>query len=206
MISTEIEAIIFDYGGVLINIDYQATVDEFKKIGIYDFDAMYSQAEQSNLFNQIETGQITPDEFVQQLLRLLPKGTEPEQVVNAWNAIIKDVPKKSIKLLKALKQKGYKIYLLSNTNALHIEVANIEWNKVSVLKIEEIMNAVYYSHKVGLRKPDESIFEFVCAKHKLDVSKTLFIDDSIQHIEGAKKIGLQTYHLKNKEDIQDLFS
>jgi epoxide hydrolase-like predicted phosphatase len=206
MISTEIEAIIFDYGGVLINIDYQATVDEFKKIGIYDFDAMYSQAEQSDLFNQIETGQITPDEFVQQLLRLLPKGTEPEQVVNAWNAIIKDVPKKSIKLLKALKQKGYKIYLLSNTNALHIEVANIEWDKVSVLKIEEIMDAVYYSHIVGLRKPDESIFEFVCTKHKLDVSKTLFIDDSIQHIEGAKKIGLQTYHLKNKEDIQDLFS
>ena len=206
MISTKIEAIIFDYGGVLINIDYQATIDEFKSLGIYDFDAMYSQADQSNLFNQIETGQITPDKFVNQLLRLLPEGIKFEQVVSAWNAIIKDVPIKSIKLLTDLKAKGYKIYLLSNTNSLHIEVANNEWNKVSELKIEELMDAVYYSHEVGLRKPDQSIFEFVCAKHKLDVSKTLFIDDSIQHIEGAKKIGLQTYHLQKDEDVQDLFS
>ena len=206
MISTKIEAIIFDYGGVLINIDYQATIDEFKSLGIYDFDAMYSQADQSNLFNEIETGQITPDEFVNQLLHLLPEGIKFEQVVSAWNAIIKDVPIKSIKLLTDLKAKGYKIYLLSNTNSLHIEVANNEWNKVSELKIEELMDAVYYSHEVGLRKPDQSIFEFVCAKHKLDVSKTLFIDDSIQHIEGAKKIGLQTYHLQKYEDVQDLFS
>ena len=120
--------------------------------------------------------------------------------------MIKNVPKSSIELLIRLKNEGYKIYLLSNTNQLHIDVANKEWNKVSSLKTTEVFDGVYYSHEVKMRKPDEEIFQFVCNKHQLNPKQTLFIDDSIQHIEGAQKIGLQTIHLSEGLSLQSVFS
>ncbi|HIP31710.1 MAG TPA: HAD family phosphatase [Crocinitomicaceae bacterium] len=206
MIDKEIEAIIFDYGGVLINLDYQSTIDAFEELGISNFDEMYSQAAQSNLFNDIETGQITPSYFVNSLLEFLPKGTSKIQVINAWNAMIKNVPRCSIHLIESLQKKGYQLFLLSNTNQLHIDIADREWNKVSHLTIQSMFDAVYYSHEIKMRKPNREIFEFVCNQNQLTPSKTLFVDDSIQHIEGARKIGLKTIHLEKMADLQVLFS
>ena len=206
MIQNDIDAVIFDYGGVLINIDYDATIEAFNNLGIENFEKMYSQAEQSNLFNNIETGHIAPTYFINQLLDYLPSGTSANKVVEAWNAMIKNVPASSIELIEDLKKQGLKVYLLSNTNQLHIDVANREWAKVSTKKPVELFDAVYYSHEVKMRKPNKEIFEFVCEENSLDVSKTLFIDDSIQHIEGAKSIGLQTIHLTKGLKIQDVFS
>lgn len=206
MIQNDIDAVIFDYGGVLINIDYDATIEAFKNLGIENFEKMYSQAEQSNLFNNIETGQIAPTYFINQLLDYLPSGTSANKVVEAWNAMIKNVPASSIELIEDLKKQGLKVYLLSNTNQLHIDVANREWAKVSTKKPVELFDAVYYSHEVKMRKPHKEIFEFVCEENNLDASKTLFIDDSIQHIEGAKSIGLKTIHLSNGLTVQDVFS
>ncbi len=206
MIDKEIEAIIFDYGGVLINLDYQSTIDAFEALGISNFDKMYSQAAQSNLFNDIETGQITSSNFVNSLLEFLPKGTSKIQVINAWNAMIKDVPRSSIHLIESLQKKGHQLFLLSNTNELHINVADKEWDNVSQRSIQSMFDAVYYSHEVKMRKPNREIFEFVCNQNQLTPSKTLFIDDSIQHIGGAKQIGLKTVHLDKMADLQVLFS
>jgi len=99
MIKDGIKAIIFDYGGVIINIDYQATIEAFNALGTIDFEEIYSQASQSNLFNQIETGEISGQYFINQLLDYLPSGASPNKVVAAWNAMIKDVPKDRIELL-----------------------------------------------------------------------------------------------------------
>ncbi|MBL1279907.1 MAG: HAD family phosphatase [Fluviicola sp.] len=206
MIDKSIDTIIFDYGGVLINLDYQATINAFGELGIDDFESLYSQAEQSNLFNDLETGQISPAYFINQLLELLPANITPNQVVHAWNSIIKDVPKESVELLLKLKRQGYRLFLLSNTNQLHIDVADSEWLKVSEFPLVKFFDAVYYSHEVKMRKPNAEIFEFVCTENVLDPKKTLFIDDSIQHIEGAKKMGLQTVHLEKGMLLQELFS
>ncbi len=206
MIKSSTDTIIFDYGGVLINIDYQATISAFKNLGISDFEKLYSQAEQSNLFNDIEVGKISAQHFINNLLRILPSGTSANKVVEAWNAMILDIPASSIQLLKDLKRKGYKIYLLSNTNELHIEVANKEWAKVSNESPEEIFDHVYYSHELHLRKPNVEIFNTVCKQQNLNLSSTVFIDDSIQHVEGATKAGLQAIHLKPGMRVQDLFS
>tara|TARA_R110002072_G_scaffold251518_5_gene410416 strand:+ start:13267 stop:13887 length:621 start_codon:yes stop_codon:yes gene_type:complete len=206
MIDKRIDTIIFDFGGVLINIDYQATISAFRDLGIGNFEELYSQAEQSNLFNDLETGQISPSYFVNQLLDHLPKGTSANQVVHAWNTMIKNVPNTSIELLLKLKGRGYKLILLSNTNQLHIDVANVEWLKTTSEKMEELFDAVYYSHQIKMRKPSTEVFSYVCDLHTLDVQNTLFIDDSIQHIEGAQKIGLQTIHLKKGMNLQEIFS
>lgn len=199
------EAIIFDFGGVLINIDYQATITAFKQLGITDFDALYSQANQSDLFDAIETGRISTNEFVKGILDLLPPDITYDQVVHAWNAMILDVPSNRIELLLKLK-KSHSIYLLSNTNSIHIEKALIEWNSTTDVSIHELFDHVYLSHQMGMRKPNAEIFQFVCDQEGLTPEKTLFIDDSIQHIEGAKSIGLRTHHLLASEKIQDLFS
>lgn len=205
MIDGSIDAIIFDFGGVLINIDYQATINAFEKLGGNDFNTLYTQANQSHLFDRLETGEISPQHFINQLLELLPPSTPPKKVVHAWNTMILDIPLSAIELLDSLKNK-YKLYLLSNTNQIHIDKALIELSKVTNRPLDDFFDKVYLSHEVKLRKPNTSIFEFVITDQNLEPEKTLFIDDSIQHIKGAEKVGLKTYHLSNQKDLYSLFS
>lgn len=206
MLKTGIKALIFDFGGVLINIDYSATIRAFQKLGIHDFDGMYSQAMQSNLFDELEIGKISPQRFINGLLDFLPAGTSPNKVVEAWNAMILNVPPSSIELLKQLKSQGYTLFMLSNTNEIHINAAYREWDKVSDERPQALFNHVYLSNEIGMRKPNSEIFEFVCQEQAFKPSETLFIDDSIQHIEAAKKVGLNTFHLTPDQSLQDLFS
>lgn len=206
MIDPSVKNIIFDFGGVLIRIDYTATLKAFKELGIKDIESMYTQAEQVELFNAFETGKISPQQFINTLLDHLPPGTSPNKVVEAWNAMILDVPSETIDLLDSLSSKGYKLYLLSNTNSIHIDLALRRWLMVSSNDFYSYFEHVYLSHEIQLRKPNREIFEFVCEEQKLNPNNTLFIDDSIQHIEGARSIGLQTHHLRSMKELQDIFS
>lgn len=201
-----VEAIIFDFGGVLIHIDYNATADAFRRLGITDIDAMYSQARQHELFDAIETGKISPQQFVNRLLDFLPAGTSPNQVVSAWNAMILDVPASSISLLEQLKEKGYPLFLLSNTNALHIDVALRRWKQTSDKMPADLFDQVYLSHEMGMRKPDPAIFRRVCDEQGLQPAHVLFVDDSIQHVLGAREAGLQAIHLTADRSLQEIFS
>ncbi|GAB5416782.1 MAG: HAD family phosphatase [Crocinitomicaceae bacterium] len=197
--------IIFDFGGVIINIDYKATIKAFQELGISDFDAMYSQAAQSDLFDAIETGRISPQHFINGLLDYLPKAVTPNQAVHAWNAMILDIPKERIAFLLELK-KTHSIYLLSNTNSIHIDKALRAWNATSEIGINDTFDHVYLSHEMGMRKPNTEIFEHVCQAQDILPSETLFIDDSIQHIEGARMAGLHAHHLTEGQSIQSVLS
>lgn len=205
MISDTVEAIIFDLGGVIIDIDYQKTIHAFEKLGMSDFHTVYSQAAQSNLFDDFETGQISAQRFINSLLPHLATGTSPNKAVQAWNAMILDVPAEKLALLKRLKEK-YPLYLLSNTNELHVPVVRRAWSQTTNEPMESFFNKIYFSHEVQLRKPHQEIFQFVCEDQHLNPQKTLFIDDSIQHIEGAKKYGLQTFLSTTPESLYHFFS
>lgn len=200
-----IEAVIFDFGGVLINLSYQKTIDAFVDLGINNFEELYSQANQENLFDDFETGKVSAQYFVNRLLDYLPTQTTPNKVVAAWNAMILDVPHSTIELLTEL-QNHKRLFMLSNTNEIHIPKAFKEWGKTSDKMPEDLFEKVYLSHQINMRKPNREIFEFVCDENNLDPKKTLFIDDSIQHIEGAQSIGLKTYHLKEMSELNQLFS
>ena len=206
MILPSIRNLIFDFGGVLIDIDYNATKQAFVELGIDDKQASYSQSEQSALFDDYEIGKISTQQFVNGLLDHLPSGTSPNAVVTAWNAMIQEVPEYTISLLKALKTKGYRMFMLSNTNALHIEIALRRWEKTSEQMPKDFFEKVYLSHEMGIRKPNPEIFRRVCEEQKLKPEETLFIDDSIQHIEGAEKAGLKTFFLHKNASLQELFS
>lgn len=199
------EAIIFDLGGVIINLDYQRTINAFHSLGASDFQKLYTQAAQSNIFNDYETGKISSQHFINKLLDFLPSGTSPNKVVAAWNEMILDVPIQKIELLDNLRSQ-LPIFLLSNTNEIHMEKVRREWDKTTSRSMESSFHQVYLSYKMGMRKPDQEIFKQVCNDHDLDPSKTLFIDDSIQHIEGACYIGLCTHHLTSSDDLYGLFS
>ena len=198
-----IDTLIFDFGGVIINLDYKKLVDEFKKLGIFDSKKLYSKKEQTKLFDSLECGQISNEDFLNEI-RKKSNTNDLELIKKAWNSILLNIPEERVHLLKKLSLK-YKIYLLSNTNSIHLNEIISAYGEKKWRNFISIFNEVYFSNQIGMRKPNEDVFFYLIKKNKLDVSKTLFIDDSPQHIKTAKKIGFKTYHLTDKEDIVSLF-
>lgn len=199
------EAIIFDLGGVLLDLDYQRTIIAFENLGKIDFNTFYSQQQQTLLFDQFETGKIGSLHFINQLKRHLPTTATPNQIVHAWNAMILDFRLEKIELLVKL-SKSHRLFLLSNTNDIHMEKVRRELAKISALKLEDLFTKVYLSQEIGMRKPHPETFQYVCDDAKLNPSTTLFIDDSEQHILGAKSIGLQTNLHPQNQPLDYLFS
>lgn len=198
-----IKHIIFDLGNVILNIEYQKTIDEFNKIGIQDASIFYSQSIQKEIFNLLETGKISEFDFIIEVNKLCPKASH-KQILKAWNALILDLPEKRLSLINKLKS-SFSIYLLSNTNAIHI---NEIIKKIGVKKYNRfysLFKKVYYSHEIGLRKPNPEAFNIILKENNLNTSEVLFIDDSIQHIKSAKQLGIKTYHLTKDESIETIF-
>ena len=198
------KAIIFDLGAVLLNINYQNTIDEFFKLGVKNASTFYSKKAQTDLFNQIETGKITNQKFLAELQKETTNATI-YQVEKAWNAMLLDLPKERISLLKKLK-KDYPIFLLSNTNAIHISAIKEYLGENTYANFYNLFNKVYYSHEIGFRKPNKEAFQLILKENNLKANEVIFIDDSPQHIEEAKKLGMKTHHLKDGEEITTLFA
>jgi len=197
------KAIIFDLGAVILNINYQNTIDEFTKLGVKNAATFYSKKVQTDLFNQIETGMISSNQF----LKALQKKTNNAniiQVEQAWNAMLLDLPEERLQLIKKLKD-NHNIYLLSNTNAIHINAFKEQLGDKKWLAFCELFDKMYLSHELGLRKPDVKIFEYILKEQKLKAEEVFFIDDSPQHIAGAKKLGIHSHHLLDNEDVITLF-
>lgn len=203
-IQKNIKNIIFDLGGVILNIDYNLTSKAFKSLGIKDFDTIYSQTQQNNIFNDFETGSLTSEDFIDYLNKFLPNKTE-QDIKKAWNAMLLDLPKERIQLLQSIKS-NYRIFLLSNTNEIHVNAftSYVDTNFGKGL-FDELFENHYYSNEIGFRKPNSNSFNHVLNENSLIAQETLFIDDSIQHIEGAKKVGLNTFWLESGKDITSLF-
>lgn len=194
--NSSIDNIIFDLGGVIINLDYSLTTQAFKDLGLTNFDEMYSQAAQTGLFDRFEKGLVSPSYFVNALLDYMPAGTTPNQIVAAWNAMILEFPMENIDLLRTLKKK-YRIFLLSNTNEIHIQYFNRKLSQmVSENDLIPFFEKVYFSSEVNMRKPELEIFERVIKEQNLARTNTIFIDDTLQHIEGAQKAGIKTFHFQ----------
>jgi glucose-1-phosphatase len=201
-----IRHIILDFGGVIINIDYKKTEEAFVKLGITDFADRYSQMQQTEIFNQLETGKIGKIEFVAAIKELTQNAISEEQIINAWNAMLLDIPLRRLQILQQL-QLHFDMFLLSNTNEIHEEAFNkILKSQCGFNSMGVFFDKVYFSHRVGMRKPDTKIFQFILDETGISPEKTLFIDDSPQHIEAAKILGIQTIYLQKGMTIEnDIF-
>jgi len=201
-----IRNIIFDFGGVVCNIDVSITEKAFTDLGLRQFDTGYSVTDRESLFGSFETGQITPAQFREALKPYFNRPVTDEEIDRAWNARLQDTPASRIALLRSL-SKHYRLFLLSNTNEIHYIKYLKELQAVyGVSGFGDLFEKAYFSFQVGLRKPFREVFDFVVMDAGILADETLFIDDSPQHVEGARNAGLFGYHLLGKEDILDLFT
>ena len=200
----KVQNIIFDLGGVIINIDIKRTLSEFNKLSRVPFESLYTQAKQTELFNQFDKGEISPEKFFKLIRKEIKYSGDEMSLIYAWNAMLLDVPEERLETLVDAKQ-NYNTFLLSNTNEPHIAVFEYDLYHVHGVKnFEDYFDKVYYSCRVGMRKPDKEFFELVLNENKLIPAETVFIDDSIQHVQGAGACGINAYLLQKNMEVGDL--
>jgi len=198
---TKIKNIIFDLGGVIINLDIQQTIKAFNQLSAFPFESIYTQLQQSKLFDLFDRGEITEKIFFEELQKVLGSSISNDKLVNAWNAMLLDFPLNRLNLLKKL-QPNYRLFLLSNTNETHITAFEKSlFEQHGYKNLEPFFEKVYYSCRIGLRKPDSEIFEFVLRNNGLNAQETLFIDDTLQHIEGAKNLEINAKLISKNEEV-----
>jgi FMN phosphatase YigB (HAD superfamily) len=200
----QIKNIIFDLGGVLLNIDYNKTSAAFQQLGFENFNELYSQFKANELFEDLETGKISDELFYQELQKYVKQKVDQKDIFIAWNAMLLDFRKGSLDFLESIKGK-YRLFLLSNTNIIHFtafkDILQKETGKAS---LDGYFIKSYYSHEIKLRKPYKDIYEFILKDSDMKAEETLFIDDTIDNIEAAKEIGIQTHLLLPEERIEKL--
>ncbi|HEX8334560.1 MAG TPA: HAD family phosphatase [Segetibacter sp.] len=198
-----IKNIIFDLGGVFIEIDYPKTEKAFIKLGVINFNEFYNQHHASDLFENLETGKASADEFYDAFREKIQTDLSNADIKNAWNAMLGKFYPKHLKLLEKLRDQ-YKVVLFSNTNIIHYEAfQKIYREQTGNDTFDDYFIAAHYSHVLGLRKPYPEAFKAVLQKENLVAKETLFIDDTIKNIEGAKKVGLNTIWLESPETLID---
>jgi len=199
-----IKAIIFDFGGVILNIDYNKTCQAFIDLGVKQFADMYSQKNANPVFEQLEEGKITEEEFYQLFKKSANIQLTNQQIKEAWNAMLLRFRKQAIQTIALIKNK-YSLYILSNTNIIHLQAVNkIYKEDVGEGLLHDYFDKIYFSHEIGLRKPGKEAYEYVLKENNLSSSETLFIDDSLQNIDAAKALGLQTIYLNEGMAIENL--
>lgn len=201
-----VKNIIFDFGGVICDIDISLTEKAFIDLGIKPFNEEEASAQRDIFFERFETGRISPDEFRNTLRMFFSKPVSDDDIDRAWNALLHKIPAHRVSLLKKL-QSAYTLFLLSNTNQIHYNhyVQDLQEN-FGVQDFHDIFKTAFFSHEIQLRKPSLDVFTFVLTHAGIRGEETLFIDDTLQHVEAARKAGLKAYHLKPHEDITELFN
>ncbi|MBA3681117.1 MAG: HAD family phosphatase [Bacteroidetes bacterium] len=196
-----IKNIIFDLGGVIINLDTNKTISEFNKLSYMPFEAIYTQASQDALFDNFDKGLISTKEFFTEIRKQIRYEGPENELLNAWNAMLLDVPEKRLDVLVKMKQ-NYNTFLLSNTCEPHIAAFEHDlYQHHGVKNFNDYFDEVYYSCRMGMRKPNKEIFEFVLKQNDLKPEETVFIDDSIQHVKGAGECGISAFLLPKGEEI-----
>lgn len=194
-----INTIIFDFGDIFINLDKQATIDGLKKLGLKEWNEDLNQ-----LNIQFEKGQISREDFLLGFQKQMPNASLDE-ILDAWNAILLDFPLQRLEFLQKLSKK-YRLFLLSNTDSIHIETFERE-NGISFYSdFYQCFEKVYFSFEMGMRKPDAEIYSYLLKNHELSAKHTLFVDDKKENTDAAVELGINVWNLQvGQEDVTNLF-
>ena len=196
-----IKNIIFDFGDIFINLDKHATYREMDELGVSEIsDKMIA------VYHQYEKGLMTTDDFINFYHDKF--GIKKEDLINAWNAILLDFPKERLGFLKEISaSKKYRLFLLSNTNDLHIKWVQNSVGEVFYQEFKNSFEQFYLSHEINFRKPDSEIYEFVLNENNLIADETLFVDDLKENTDSARKLGIHVWNLiPKKEDVTELLT
>lgn len=202
----KIKNIIFDYGNVIFEIDFKRTQDALLQLGITNSTEFFAHKSHHNLFNDFETAAITPAQFRAGIREAAGNNNlRDEEIDAAWNSLLIGVPPGIHDVLLKAKEK-YRTFLLSNNNETHYNyIVDYLKREFNMPDNSGLFEKAYYSQHMFLRKPNVEIFEQVIRENNLNPAETLFIDDSPQHIEGAKLAGLNTLLMtKHPKDLEQV--
>ncbi len=200
----DIKTIVFDFGGVLLNLNMQACVDAFARLGYAKIDELLDRYKQKGIFLLFEEGEISTDDFFMELQQIVGKHVSIEQLKTAYLTFIEDIPVYKLDLILKLR-KRYKVFMLSNINAFIFDFCKENHFKSRGHVFEDYFDKAYLSFEMGVCKPDKLIFEKMIEDANLAPEHCLFLDDGIKNVEIAQLLGFQTYHVKPREDFSCLF-
>lgn len=206
---TDIKNIIFDFGGVLLNLDPSRTATCFSALmgGKNEQIKAYAQLDQKSIFTNYETGKIDTSTFIKAIQEVNPIPTTPQQIEVAWSAMLLDFPAQRIELLKKLRKKGFGVYLLSNINEIHLrDVHIIIQDTLGITDFDSLFDGVYYSHLIGHRKPHQATYKHVLQLAGIKASESVFVDDTAANLVGARQAGLHTIHHWANTDLNKRLS
>ncbi|HEU4610078.1 MAG TPA: HAD family phosphatase [Chitinophagaceae bacterium] len=199
-----IRNIIFDLGGVLLNLDLERSSNAFRDLGMNEIDEQFRIGHASGIFKEYEIGTVDDQTFLEALRSRIGDTVSTEAVRDAWNAMLLDFPPERIEYLSRLKNK-YRVFLFSNTNGLHWQAFQDKFAAAfNGQQFDDYFEKAYYSHLVAVRKPDLKAYQLVCEEQQLVPAETLFVDDAESNIAGALRAGLQTFHITNGRTVLDL--
>jgi putative hydrolase of the HAD superfamily len=182
------------------------TVRIFSELSRRKYEELMASFYMTDLFLEFEKGLMKVEDFREEVNQLLGTDLPEDEFDGAWNAMLLDIPPERIELLRTLGRK-HKMFLISNTNAIHVPVFNrILKASTGVHDISELFDGVYYSHEVFMRKPDQEIFQYVLDQHDLKADETLLIDDRLDNLEGAASLGIKGIQITEKYSILDHFN
>jgi FMN phosphatase YigB (HAD superfamily) len=195
--------ILFDLGGVILDINVQATLKKFYELGFPAELMQYPHTMNTDLFFRYQTGKIDTDQFRNEIRITAGIEMSDEDFDDAWNSMLVRIPGERTTLLKKL-SKHYDLYLLSNTSPLHVRVFEKMYLEVAGETMQEVFKKLYYSHMIGQHKPDAEAWEYVIKDAPLKARETLFLDDSIQNIKAAQELGFQAIHIHERMQLVNL--
>lgn len=195
--------ILFDLGGVILDINIQATLKHFYELGFPSELLQYPNNMTSDLFFRYETGKIGTVEFRNEIRRISGQDVSDEELNEAWNAMIVRIPEKRTRLLDKLTER-YDLYMLSNTSALHAPVFEQMYFEVAGKPMKDLFKKVYYSFEIGCHKPDYEAWKHVISDAGIVPQETLFLDDNIHNIKASQELGFQAIHIHERTSLTDL--
>ncbi len=198
-----IDNLIFDLGGVILTLNMPETEKRLAGLGIVDYNKLFRSGNVSSFFEDYEIGRINDENFLQSLRSLTDKEVTDTELVEAWNAMLGFFPTERVRLLHSLKKK-YRLFLFSNTNALHVSEFRKKYKEAFNETFDDLFEKAYYSNELGLRKPNVASFSHIINEQKLDASRTVFIDDSLPNVAAAEAAGLTGIHIKPDFTILDI--
>jgi len=199
-----IKNIVFDLGGVLLNLNFSKAVNAFQKAGFEDVEEQIKAFNHQGIFHQFETGHITPDEFRSAIRENAKVSLTDREIDEMWNLMLLDIPREKLELLLELRGK-YMIYLLSNTNAIHWDYVCKNAFNYHGFRVKDYFEETFLSFEMHLAKPGKAIFEKMLEDANLLPKETLFIDDSEANCKAAEEVGIHAHHYHIGDDLKEIF-
>jgi len=201
--ASKIKNILFDLGGVILDINVQATLKKFYEMGFPAQLMQYPHSMKTDLFFKYETGKPSAEEFRNEIRKVSGMNVSDKAFDEAWTAMLLRIPRERCDLLKRLADR-YALYMLSNTSDLHTPVFERMFRENAGMEMYELFTKIYYSHEIGYHKPDREAWDFVIEDAGIKPGETLFLDDNIHNIKASQELGFQAIHIHERINLLDL--